>query len=59
LTPIDFGDLQNDTFSKRTIGTGTWFIEHPTFQKWVSSEPSVLWLKGMRERWMCDSCYLG
>jgi len=50
LTPIDFNGVQNDTFSKHTIGTGTWFVEHTNFQNWFSSEiPSVLWVRGMRE----------
>ena len=49
LTPINFRVIQSDTFSKHTLGTGTWFIDHPQFQKWLSGNNQVLWIEGMRK----------
>jgi hypothetical protein len=49
LTPINFRAIQSDTFSKHTPGTGTWFIDHPQFQEWLSGNNQVLWVEGMRK----------
>jgi hypothetical protein len=49
LTPINFRVIQSDTFSKHTPGTGTWFINQPQFQKWLSGNNKVLWVEGIRE----------
>jgi hypothetical protein len=53
LTPINFRAIQSDTFSKHTSGTGTWFIDHPQFQKWLSGNNQVLWVEGMRKYLTC------
>ena len=53
LSPINHRITQNDTFSKHTAGTGTWFIEHPKFQKWLSNIIPVLCAKGPREHLTC------
>jgi hypothetical protein len=46
------GKKVTGTQCKHTIDTGTWFIQHPRFQTWLSSEiPSVLWVKGIRKHW--------
>jgi hypothetical protein len=29
-------------------GTGTWFLGHPTFNRWVHGEVDVLWCPGIR-----------
>ena len=48
LTPMNFRAIQSDTFSKHTLGTGTWFIDHPQFQILLSGNNQVLWVEGMR-----------
>ena len=53
LSPINHRITQNDTFSKHTAGTGTWFIEHPKFQKWLSRTIPVLCAIGPREDLTC------
>ena len=35
--------IQSDTFSKHTPSTGTWFIDQPQFQKWLSGNNKVLY----------------
>ena len=34
-------------YAKRNMGTGLWFLELPSFMKWLSRENSFLWLNGV------------
>ena len=49
LSPLNYRIIQNDAISKHTVGTGTWFIEHPKFQGWLSGIIPVLCARGPRE----------
>ncbi|PPQ92940.1 hypothetical protein CVT25_000104 [Psilocybe cyanescens] len=47
LTPINFRTIHRDTFSKRTLGTGTWLIDNPEFQEWLSKNDGRLVITGI------------
>ncbi|KAF5326452.1 hypothetical protein D9611_000968 [Ephemerocybe angulata] len=47
LSPMDARSIQHDVFSKRTIGTGSWFVEGAEYKRWLRGEQKVLWVTGM------------
>ncbi|KDR67657.1 hypothetical protein GALMADRAFT_146939 [Galerina marginata CBS 339.88] len=47
LTPINFKSIHNDTFKKRTLGTGVRFLQSNEFQRWLSTSCETLWVTGM------------
>lgn len=49
LSEIYVGALQRDRLSKRTAGTGTWFVEGEVFRAWLDKRGKVLWVMGKRE----------
>ena len=46
LSPPDAFVDHNAACAKRHPGTGTWLIKDLQFQRWLTGENSVLWLKG-------------
>jgi len=50
LTDINFKTIQKDTISKRTSGTGSWFLNNPSFRSWQEEArgPSTLCVEGIR-----------
>ena len=49
LTSANFKAIHIDMLSKRTPGTGSWFLESTSFKGWVNGGPATLWGTGMRE----------
>jgi hypothetical protein len=47
LAPFDFGAKYTDILSRRQVGTGTWFLEHATFQSWKCELGACLWCPGI------------
>ncbi|KAE8361128.1 hypothetical protein BDV27DRAFT_148101 [Aspergillus caelatus] len=47
LSPFDYENRQGDAFSQHQKGTGTWFIESETFQKWVQDPKQTLLCQGI------------
>ena len=47
LSPIDYTELQSDTFHKRQKGTGEWFLKSPPFIEWVEGKNKTLFCPGI------------
>ncbi|KFY10697.1 hypothetical protein V492_04887 [Pseudogymnoascus sp. VKM F-4246] len=47
LTPIDFDTQQSDFISRRTKGTGQWFLDSTEFQTWLNTDNKVLFCQGL------------
>ena len=46
ITNVDFGDQQAAAFSRRTEGTGEWFLKAPKFVEWIEGKIKDLWCPG-------------
>ena len=46
LSPIDYAELQSDTFHKRQKGTGEWFLKSTPFIKWLEGKKKNLFCPG-------------
>lgn len=47
LTPLNFFARQESIIRDRSKGTGAWFLESETFDRWRSGDDSVLWCPGI------------
>ncbi|ERF69027.1 hypothetical protein EPUS_08377 [Endocarpon pusillum Z07020] len=47
ISPLTFSDKHDELLSKRTEGTGNWFLESPIFTTWASASQSTLWCPGI------------
>lgn len=47
LTPLNFLARQESIIRDRSKGTGAWFLESETFDRWRSGDDSVLWCPGI------------
>ena len=47
LTPLNFLARQESIIRDRSKGTGTWFLESETFDRWRSRDDSVMWCPGI------------
>jgi hypothetical protein len=47
LSPIDYAELQNDTFRKRQKGTGEWFLKSTPFIEWLEGKKKTLFCPGI------------
>lgn len=47
LTPLNFLARQESIIRDRSKGTGAWFLESQTFDRWRSGDDSVLWCPGI------------
>jgi hypothetical protein len=48
LSPLNPFARQDEIFSKRQPGTGTWLLDSSEFKKWKSGEEKSLWCFGIR-----------
>lgn len=48
ISPISFHAKHIDILERVEPGTGTWLIEHDTFQSWLRGDIDVLWCPGIR-----------
>ncbi|PPQ70904.1 hypothetical protein CVT26_014223 [Gymnopilus dilepis] len=48
ISPLNFRNVQADTFSKRTPGTGEWLLKSGEYMDWVGLDEGVIWITGMR-----------
>ena len=48
MSPLNMYQIQQDTLSRRHAKTGSWLLEEPNFQRWVTNESSdrTLWCPG-------------
>ncbi|KAN0087343.1 hypothetical protein V8E54_001031 [Elaphomyces granulatus] len=47
LSPIDYAELQSDTFHKRQKGTGEWFLKSTPFIEWLEGKEKTLFCPGI------------
>ena len=47
FSPLKFWVKQTDVFEKRYPGTGTWLLQHKTFQDWLSGTKKRLYCPGI------------
>ena len=47
LSPIDYTELQSDTFHKRQKGTGEWFLKSTPFIEWLEGKKKTLFCPGI------------
>ena len=47
LTPLNFLARQESIIRDRSKGTGAWFLESQTFEKWRSGDDLVMWCPGI------------
>ena len=47
LSPLNFKPRQAELSARRQKGTGSWLLESPNFQEWVSEEGKTLVCQGM------------
>ncbi|KAN0087362.1 hypothetical protein V8E54_001050 [Elaphomyces granulatus] len=47
LSPIDYAELQSDTFHKRQKGTGEWFLKSTPFTEWLEGKEKTLFCPGI------------
>ncbi|KAN0083718.1 hypothetical protein V8E54_002806 [Elaphomyces granulatus] len=47
LSPIDYAELQSDTFQKRQKGTGAWFLKSTPFIEWLEGKEKTLFCPGI------------
>ena len=47
LTPLNFLARQESILKQRSKGTGAWFLESQTFERWRSGNDLVLWCPGI------------
>jgi hypothetical protein len=47
LSPIDYMELQSDTFHKRQKGTGEWFLKSAPFIEWLEGKNKTLFCPGI------------
>ncbi|KAN0073570.1 hypothetical protein V8E54_008790, partial [Elaphomyces granulatus] len=47
LSPIDYAELQSDTFHKRQKGTGEWFLKSTPFIEWLGGKEKTLFCPGI------------
>ncbi|KAN0068953.1 hypothetical protein V8E54_013122 [Elaphomyces granulatus] len=47
LSPIDYAELQSDTFHKRQNGTGEWFLKSTPFIEWLEGKKKNLFCPGI------------
>ena len=47
LSPIDYAELQSDTFHKRQKGTGEWFLKSTPFIEWSEGKEKTLFCPGI------------
>ncbi|KAN0080826.1 hypothetical protein V8E54_004030 [Elaphomyces granulatus] len=47
LSPIDYAELQSDTFHKRQKGTGEWFLKSTPFTEWFQGKEKTLFCPGI------------
>ncbi|KAN0070269.1 hypothetical protein V8E54_011850 [Elaphomyces granulatus] len=47
LSPIDYAELQGDTFHKRQKGTGEWFLKSTPFIEWLEGKEKTLFCPGI------------
>ena len=47
LTPLNFLARQESIIKDRSKGTGQWFLESETFDRWRSGEDLILWCPGI------------
>ena len=49
VSPINPFARQDQIFSTRESGTGTWLLENSEFQKWKAGDEKPLWCFGIRK----------
>jgi Cdc6-like AAA superfamily ATPase len=47
LSPIDYAELQSDTFRKHQKGTGEWFLKFTPFIEWLKGKKKTLFCSGI------------
>jgi hypothetical protein len=48
ISPLNFSNTQNDTFSRHHPGTGQWLLEASAFKDWLDGKNRMLWCPGLR-----------
>jgi len=48
ISPISFRAKHDDILDSTEPGTGTWLLEHGTFQSWIRGDIDKLWCPGIR-----------
>ncbi|KAJ7577171.1 hypothetical protein C8J56DRAFT_799150, partial [Mycena floridula] len=54
ISSLDFHSTHMEIASKRTVGTGTWFIQDPRFLDWLSGKLRFLWCPGNHKSLIID-----
>lgn len=49
LCPINPEDEQRAFQEARAVGTGNWILQYQTYEVWITSPGSILWISGQSE----------